>query len=125
MIGRKGPGGRLIPVAIILMLLGCPPLGLAVIRANDIIFVSARVVDYHVQQELPASRSAGLEELIGRQQADQAASIVRPKEPSDRPHRPLLGVEFGSSVDLRAIASRDATVFLHSYFCSHQDDFAV
>jgi hypothetical protein len=28
-------------------------------------------------------------------------------------------------VDLRAIARRDATVLLHSYFCSHQDDFAV
>jgi hypothetical protein len=28
-------------------------------------------------------------------------------------------------VDLRAIANRNATVFLHSYFCSHQNDFAV
>jgi hypothetical protein len=37
----------------------------------------------------------------------------------------LLRIEFRSSVDLRAIARRDATVFLHSYFCSHQDDFAV
>jgi hypothetical protein len=112
-------------VAISLILLGCPLLGVAAIRANDIAFVSARLVDYHDQQELPVPRSAGLEELIGHQQADQAASIVRPQEPSDRPHRPLLRIEFRLSVDLRAIANRDATVFLHSYFCSRQNYFAV
>jgi hypothetical protein len=124
-IDLKGPPATLIPVAIILILLGCPLLGVAAIRANDIAFVSARLVDYHDQQELPVPRSAGLEELIGRQQADQVASIIRPQEPSDRPHRLLLRVEFRSSVDLRAIANRNATVFLHSYFCSHQNDFAV
>jgi hypothetical protein len=59
MIDRKGPVGRLIPVAISLILLGCSLLGVAVIRANDIAFVSARLVDYHDQQELPVPRSAG------------------------------------------------------------------
>jgi hypothetical protein len=112
-------------VAISLILLGCSMLGVAAIRANDIAFLSARLVDYHDQQELPVPRSAGLEVLIGRQQADQASPIVLPQEPSDRPHRPLLRIKFRSSVDLRAIANRDATIFLHSYFCSHQNDFAV
>ena len=125
MIDRKRPCRRLNPVAISLILVGCPLLGLAAIRANDIVFVSARLVDYHDQQELPVPRSAGLEELVGRQQADQVASIVHPQEPSERPHRPLLRIEFKSSVDLRAIANRNATVFLHSYFCSHQNDFVV
>lgn len=108
-----------------LISLACPLLALVAISANDVAFVSARLVDYHDRQELPVPRSAGLEELVGRKQADQAASIISPQEPSDRPHRPLLRIEFRSPVDLRAIARRDATVFLHSYFCSHQDDFAV
>lgn len=82
-------------------------------------------MDYHDQQELPAPRNAGLEELVGRTQADQAAAVIAPEEPSDRPHRLLLRVEFNSVVDFQAIANRDATVFLHSYFCSHQNDFAV
>jgi hypothetical protein len=125
MIDRRGPGWRLFPVAMSLIVLGCPPPGFARISANDIAFDSARLVDYHDQQELPVPRSAGLEELIGRQQADQAASSIAPQEPSARPHRPLLRINFRSSVDLRAIANRNATVFLHSYFCSHQNDFAV
>jgi hypothetical protein len=125
MIDCKRLARRPFPVMSSLISLAHPLLALAAISANDIAFVSARLVDYHDQQELPVPRSAGLEELIGRQQANQAASIVRPWEPSDRPHRPLLRIEFRSSVDLRAIASRNATVFLHSYFCSHQDDFAV
>jgi hypothetical protein len=123
MIDRKGPARRLIQVASDLILLGCPVLAFAAISANDIAFVSARLVDYHDQQELPVPGSAVLEELIGRQQADQAASIVAPL--NARPHRPLLRIEFRSSVDLRAIANRNATVFLHSYFCSHQNDFAI
>jgi hypothetical protein len=56
---RKALGGRLIPVAISLILLGGPLLVVAAIHANDIAFVSARLVDYHDQQELPVPRSAG------------------------------------------------------------------
>jgi hypothetical protein len=95
------------------------------ISAADIGFSSVKLVDYHDQQELPAPRNAGLEELVGRTQADQAAAVIAPEEPSDRPHRLLLRVEFNSAVDFQAIANRDATVFLHSYFCSHQNDFVV
>ena len=113
---------RLIRVAISLC---CPLFTLAAVSASDISYVSARVVDYRDQQELPVPRSAGLEELVGRQRAEQITSMVAPQEPSDRPHRPLVRIEFRSSVDLRAIANRNATVFLHSYFCSHQNDFAV
>jgi hypothetical protein len=98
---------------------------LANIKAADLSFTAVRLVDYHDQQELPAPRNAGLEELIGRTQADQASAVVRPEEPSERPHRLLLRVDFDSSVDLQSIANRNATVFLHSYFCSHQHDFAV
>lgn len=98
---------------------------LANIQAADIGFTAVKLVDYHDQQELPAPRNAGLEELIGRTQADLASSVVASQEPSDRPHRLLLRVDFHSSVDLQAIANRDATIFLHSYFCSHQNDFAV
>jgi len=103
----------------------CPLLAFGAITANDVAFVSARLVDYHDQQELPVPRSAGLEELVGRNQSDRAASVISPQEPSDLPHRPLLRIEFRSPVDLRAVARRDATVFLHAYFCSHQDDLAV
>ena len=95
------------------------------IEAPDIGFSSVKLVDYHNQQELPAPRNAGLEELIGRTQANQAAAVIAPEASSDRPHRLLLRVEFDSAVDFQAIANKDATVFLHSYFCGHQNDFAV
>lgn len=98
---------------------------LAHIQAADISFTAVKLVDYHDQQELPVPRSAGLEELIGRTQADRASAIVAPQAPSDRPHRLLLRVDFHSPVDLQAVANRDAIIFLHSYFCSHQRDFAV
>jgi hypothetical protein len=62
------------------------------IKAADIGFSSVKLVDYHDQQELPAPRNAGLEELVGRTQADQAAAVIAPEEPSDRPHRLLLRV---------------------------------
>jgi hypothetical protein len=75
-----------LPVAISLILPGCPLLGVAAIRANDIAFVSARLVDYHDQQELPVPRSAGLEELIGRQQ------------PRQKIHFQLAFISFGANL---------------------------
>ena len=67
MIDRKRLCRRLNPVAIsFFILVGYPLLGRAAVSANDIAFVSARLVDYHGQQELPVPRSAGLEELVGR-----------------------------------------------------------
>lgn len=99
--------------------------GLAHIKAADISFLSVRIVDYRNQQEHAAPRSTTLEELIGRAPADQSTSAIPAKKTSDRPERLLLRVEFHSNVDLQAIANRDAVIFLHSYFCSHQNDFAV
>jgi len=119
------PVRKRFPLMSSLISFACPLLAFGAITANDVAFVSARLVDYHDQQELPVPRSAGLEELVGRNQSDRAASVISPQEPSDLPHRPLLRIEFRSPVDLRAVARRDATVFLHAYFCSHQDDLAV
>jgi hypothetical protein len=107
----------------VLLFLTCG--SLANIKAADIGFTTVKLVDYHDQQELPAQRNAGLEELIGRTQADQVSAVVRPEAPSERPHRLLLRVDLDSSVDFQAIANRNATVFLHFYFCSHQHDFAI
>ena len=108
-----------------MMLLGVPLFALSAARSSDISFLAVRLVDYHDQLELPAPNTAGIEDLIGRKQAEQMASIVSPQESSERPHRPLLRVEFRASVNLGAVANRSATVFLHSYFCSHQNDFAM
>jgi hypothetical protein len=75
--------------------------------------------------KLPVPRSAGLEELIGPTEADRVAAVISPQASTDRPHRLLLRVDFHSTVDLQVLANRNTTVFLHSFFCSHQNDFAV
>jgi hypothetical protein len=95
------------------------------IEAVDTTVSSVKVVDYHDQLELPIPGRAGLESLIGRQQADQVAPAITPNESNERPHRFLLRVEFHTSVDLQALADQNTTIFLHSYFCAHQNDFAV
>jgi hypothetical protein len=93
--------------------------GAAHIKPADISFSSIELVEH------PAPRSARLEELIGQTPADQASAIMASKELKGRPNRLRLRVNFHSAVDLQSIASRDAIVLLHSYFCLHQKDFAV
>jgi hypothetical protein len=93
--------------------------GVAHIKAADIRFSSVEIV------ERPAPRSARLEQLVGQTPADQASAVIASKELKDRPNRLRLRVNFHSAVNLRAIANGDAIVFLHSYFCLHQNDFAV
>src|SRR5437016_5548279 len=95
----------------------CYPAG---VKEADIGFRSIRVVDYHDQLEIAVPRIAGLEELVGRQQAERAAESVAPNGSSERPHRLLLRVEFTSKVNLWTIAQRDAVLFLHSFFCSRK-----
>jgi hypothetical protein len=93
-------------------------------KAN-IEIVGVRVVDYHDHSELPLPRLVGLETLVGHNSAENAPSGVSPNGPIERPHRPLLRVEFLSPDDLWGVASRGQVVFLHSFFCSRKKDFAV
>jgi hypothetical protein len=92
--------------------------------AADTQFLSVKAVDYHDQLELPVPALAGLETLVGRQAAERAAATGALPGPQERPHRPLLRVEFRSTKDLWGIARRKAVVFLHSSFCDRKD-FAV
>ena len=89
------------------------------VKAADIGFSSVQLV------ERPVPRSARMEELIGLPPADQASAVIASKELTDRPKRLVLRVDFRSAVDFQAIANRDAVLFLHSYLCLHQSDFAV
>jgi len=93
--------------------------GFAHVNAADISFSSVEFV------ERPVPRSARLEELIGLPPADQASAVIASKELTERPKRLVLRVDFHSAVDFQAIANRDAILFLHSYFCLRQSDFAV
>jgi hypothetical protein len=89
------------------------------VKAADISFSSVELV------ERPVPRSARLEELVGLPPADQASAVIASKELTERPKRRVLRVEFRSAVDFQAIANRDAILYLHSYFCLRQGDYAV
>jgi len=107
------------------LLMGVSLCNCACVSRGRIDFVSVHLVDYHDQQELLVPRVAGLEQLVGRRMADQLAGIIAPGETNERPDRQLLRVEFRSSSNLQAVASRDAVIFLHSYFCGRPNDFVV
>ena len=47
-------------------------------ESMQITYTSIRVVDYHDQLELPVPRLAGLERLVGRQQAESALASLPP-----------------------------------------------
>jgi len=47
-------------------------------ESMQITYTSIRVVDYHDQLELPVPRLAGLETLVGRQQAESALASLLP-----------------------------------------------
>src|SRR5438034_4837053 len=48
-------------------------------ESMQITYTSIRVVDYHDQLELPVPRLAGLETLVGRQQAESALASLSPR----------------------------------------------
>ena len=91
----------------------------------DIQFLSVKAVDYHDQLELPVPALAGLESLVGRKSAENVAATSALHGPRERPHRPLLRVEFRSTKDLWGIARRKAVVFLHSSLCDRKDFAAL
>lgn len=91
----------------------------------DIQIKGISAVDYHDQQELPIPKRAGLQALVGRDASAHVPSSALPMGASERPHRLMLRISFLSSVDLRALAQNGLVVFLHSYFCSRENEFAV
>ena len=87
-------------------------------ESMQITYTSIRVVDYHDQLELPVPRLAGLETLVGRQQAESALASLPPGGDDERPHRLLMRVDFRADVDLAELAyKKNSTVLAISLFC--------
>ena len=81
-------------------------------ESMQITYTSIRVVDYHDQLELPVPRLAGLETLVGRQQAESALASLPPGGDDERPHRLLMRVDFRADVDLAKLAyKKNARLF--------------
>lgn len=87
-------------------------------ESMQITYTSIRVVDYHDQLELPLPRLAGLETLVGRQQAEPVLPLLPPGVGDERPHRLLMRVDFRADVDLAELAyKKNSTVLAISLFC--------
>jgi hypothetical protein len=85
---------------------------------GDLVFASAQVVDLHDQAELPGPGASPIVGMVNSRDLERAGQSVTG---GDKPHRPLLKIEFTSATDLsKFVIENSYNLGNAAFFCDRE-----